>query len=212
MWLKLLDATLQTLAMSTVATIVAIVIGTPLAFFLITPAKKLSAHTLYKTMSLLLNAIRALPFIVLLIVLMPFTRFLVGTTLGWQAASIPLAIAAIPFFARLLEASLRELPTGLYEAGLAMGATRLQIYRHLFFPTILPGLCRAATTLMITLINYSAIAGTVGAGGLGALAYYHGFQRYDMELVFAVVIVLLILVEIIQYIGKRVCEYLPSSA
>lgn len=156
----------------------------------------------------LVNAIRSTPFIILLVALIPLTRLLVGTTIGLWAAIVPLAISATPFFARLAEVALREVHPGLIEAAKAMGATRRQILRHVLIPEALPGLVGSFTITIVSMINASAMAGAVGAGGLGDLAMRFGYQRFDDAVMAQVVVVLIAIVTLVQWAGDSLARRL----
>jgi D-methionine transport system permease protein len=149
------------------------------------------------------NAIRSTPFIILLVALIPLTRFIVGTSIGLWAAIVPLSISAAPFFARLAEVALREVPPGLIEAAKAMGASRSQILRHVLIPEALPGIAGGFTVTVVSMINSSAMAGAVGAGGLGDLAMRFGYQRFDNAVMGEIVAVLIAIVTFVQWAGDR---------
>jgi D-methionine transport system permease protein len=214
MWPKLLEASLETLAMSFFSSLIALFFGLILGLFLAANHKERSSSFRFyqKLASTIVNLGRALPFIILLIAIMPLTRLLVGSTIGWIAAILPLSIGAIPLYARLAETALREVPKGLYEAGLAMGATPLQIYLKIYLPEARPSLVRAATTLLVSLIGFSTMAGIIGGGGLGALAYHYGFQRFDSQIMLATVVLLVILVQGLQLLGDALARILEHKA
>lgn len=202
---ELLPATLETIEMTFFATIIAVLIGLPIGIWLYTTAKgSLSENTVvYRVVSALVDLGRSIPFIILMIALIPFTRFMVGTALGWQATVVPLSVGAIPFFARLVESSLREVSAGKIEAVQMMGAKTGQIVRQVLVPEALPGLISAATVTAVTLVGYTAMAGAVGGGGLGALAISYGYQRYQSDVMIACIILLVLVVAVIQLIGDR---------
>jgi D-methionine transport system permease protein len=154
------------------------------------------------------NVGRSLPFMILLIAILPFTRMLVGTTIGTTSAIVPLTIAAIPFYARLVETSLREVDPGVIAAAQAMGASRLEIIRKVLLREARPGLIAGLTVTVIALISYSAMAGAIGAGGLGDLALEYGYQRFDTGVMVATVVVLIVLVQLIQMAGDVVVRRL----
>lgn len=158
----------------------------------------------------LVNAIRSTPFIILLVALIPLTRLVVGTTIGLWAAIVPLSIAAAPFFARLAEVALREVHPGLVEAARAMGATRWQILRHVLLPEALPGIVGSFTITVVSMINASAMAGAVGAGGLGDLAMRFGYQRFDDAVMAQVVVVLIAIVSVVQWAGDSLARRLDK--
>lgn len=159
-------------------------------------------HWLNQTLALSVNVIRAIPFIILLIALIPFTRLLIGTSIGTTAAIVPLSIAAIPFVARIVENALSEVNSGLIEAGHAMGATTWQLIHKILFPEALPGIVQGLTVTWIALVGYSAMAGTVGGGGLGSLAINYGYLRFNVPILIATVIILILIVYVIQYFGE----------
>ncbi|HEX7622245.1 MAG TPA: methionine ABC transporter permease, partial [Anaeromyxobacteraceae bacterium] len=154
------------------------------------------------------NAARSPPFIILLVAIIPFTRLVVGTSIGTAAAVVPLTVAAIPFVARLAEAALREVDPGLVEAAVAMGATPRQVVTKVLVPEALPGLVAAATITVVNLISYSAMAGAVGGGGLGDLGIRYGYQRFQPEVMLTVVVVLIVLVQGVQSLGDRLARRL----
>jgi D-methionine transport system permease protein len=154
------------------------------------------------------NAFRSTPFIILLVALIPFTRLIVGTTIGTTAAIVPLAIAATPYYARVAEMSLREVDRGLIEALRALGATRWQIVREVLIPEALPGLVSGFTVTLVTLIGASAMAGAVGAGGLGDLAIRYGYQRFETDIMVGIIIVLIVIVSGVQIGGDLLARRL----
>jgi D-methionine transport system permease protein len=156
----------------------------------------------------LIDAFRSVPFIILLVALIPFTRLIVGTTIGTAAAIVPLAIAATPYYARVAEMSLREVDRGLIEALRALGATRWQIIREALLPEALPGLVSGFTVTLVTLIGASAMAGAVGAGGLGDLAIRYGYQRFETDIMAGVIVVLILIVSAVQLGGDRLARRL----
>jgi D-methionine transport system permease protein len=163
---------------------------------------------LNRLLGTIINAFRSTPFIILLVALIPFTRLLVGTTIGTTAAIVPLAIAATPYYARVAEMSLREVDRGLLEALRALGATRWQIIREALLPEALPGLVSGFTVTLVTLIGASAMAGAVGAGGLGDLAIRYGYQRFDTGIMVGVIVVLIVVVSAVQIGGDELARRL----
>jgi len=152
------------------------------------------------------NAVRSTPFIILLVAIIPFTRLVTGSSIGTAAAVVPLTIAAAPFIARLVEASLREVDHGLVEAAQAMGCRRWHIVWHVLLPEALPGIVGGFTITLVTLINSSAMAGAIGAGGLGDIAYRYGYQRFDSQIMLTVIAMLVALVALIQLGGDRLAK------
>ncbi len=208
----LLTGTIDTLLMVGVSAIVAFLIGLPLAVILVNtseqgiyPSKKIN-HAL----GTVINITRSVPFLILMVALIPLTRWIVGTSYGVLAAVVPLTLAATPFFARIAEVSLREVDQGLIEAAQAMGCNRKQIVRHVLLPEALPGIVAGFTVTIVTMINSSAIAGAIGAGGLGDIAYRYGYQRFDMQMMFAVIVVLVALVMIVQAFGDSLASQLDK--
>ena len=211
MFTLIINASLETLYMVFTASIVALIAGLPLGILLAFGQDLLQTPKSRLVISGLSNALRSIPFIILVIALIPLTRLLVGTAIGTTAAIVPLSIGAIPFFARLVENVMLELPKGIIEAGLSMGATPKQIIRRMILPEALPGLINAFTVTVITLIAYSAMAGAVGAGGLGDLAIRYGYQRFDMRMTYITVIVLIVLVQGLQWIGQSISNRFSHS-
>ncbi|MCC4236531.1 ABC transporter permease [Vibrio anguillarum] len=201
----LLMATWQTLYMVAVAGIVGFVVGIPLGVILHTTKKGglLENTQLNRILGAIVNIGRSVPFLVLMVAIIPVTKLLVGTFIGTTAAIVPLTIGAIPFVARLIESALLEVPTGLVEAAQSMGATPIQIIRKVLLPEALPTIVNSVTITMVTLVSYSAMAGTVGGGGLGDVAIRYGFHRYDLGIMTVTVAMLIVLVQIIQSIGDK---------
>ncbi|MGW2252438.1 methionine ABC transporter permease [Kitasatospora sp. NPDC001660] len=196
-------ATQETFQMVGLSALFTVLIGLPLGVLLVLTDKGglLANRAVSKAIGSVVNIARSVPFIILMIALISFTRWLVGTSIGWQAATVPLTIGAIPFFARLVETSVREVDRGLVEAVQAMGAGTWTIVRKTLLPEALPGLAASVTTTVITLIGYSAMAGTVGGGGLGTLAVNYGYQRFETAFMWVIVAELVILVTAVQLIG-----------
>lgn len=203
----LLNATGETLYMVFTSTFFAVLLGLPLGTLLYSSKRIKPNPKLHKTLSALINIFRSIPFIILLVAIIPLTRLIVGTSIGMNAAIVPLTLGATPFFARLVDNVYQSLSPGLIETGYAMGANTSQIIRHILLPEAKPGIIHAITVTAITLINYSAMAGTVGAGGLGTLAINYGYQRFNAGIMIATVVVLIILVQLMQmsgdYLAKR---------
>lgn len=208
----LLTGTTDTLIMVGVSAILAFLIGLPIALILVStadfgiyPSKKIN-----QPLGWVINITRSMPFLILMVALIPFTRWIVGTSYGVLAAIVPLTIAAIPFFARIAEVSLREVDQGLIEAAQAMGCNRKQILWHVLLPEALPGIVAGFTVTIVTMISSSAIAGAIGAGGLGDIAYRYGYQRFDMEVMLAVILVLIVLVMLVQVTGDNIAKQLDK--
>lgn len=199
------QATLDTLLMLGGSLFFTVLLGLPLgvALFLTGPRQLLARRGVYAVLSLVVNVLRSLPFIILLIVMIPFTVWLTGTSLGVAGAIPPLVVGATPFFARLVETSLREVDRGIIEASQAMGASTTQIVLHALLPEARPGILAGVTVTAIALVSYTAMAGVVGAGGLGDLAIRFGYQRFQTDVMVVTVVLLLILVQVLQSVGDR---------
>ncbi|MGO4206961.1 methionine ABC transporter permease [Vibrio cholerae] len=199
----LLTATWQTLYMVAIAGAVGFALGIPLGVILHTTKKEglLENLPLNRALGAVVNIGRSVPFLVLMVAIIPVTKLIVGTFIGTTAAIVPLTIGAIPFVARLIESALLEVPTGLVEAAQSMGATPLQIIRKVLLPEALPTILNSVTITLVTLVSYSAMAGSVGGGGLGDVAIRYGFHRYDITIMAVTVVMLIVLVQIIQSIG-----------
>ena len=206
LWQGLLD----TLLMVGVSSLLALLAGIPLAVFLVTSSKDgiFEAPRLNRVLGGIVNLFRSIPFLILMVALIPFTRLVVGTTYGVWAAVVPLTIAATPFFARIAEVSLREVDHGLIEAAQAMGCRRRHIVWHVLLPEALPGIVGGFTITLVTMINSSAMAGAIGAGGLGDLAYRYGYQRFDTQVMLTVIVVLVVMVSLIQLGGDGLARRL----
>ncbi|AYA42176.1 methionine ABC transporter permease MetI [Xenorhabdus nematophila] len=195
----------ETLVMTFVSGFFGFVIGLPagVLLYVTRPGQIIENSTLYRILSALVNITRSVPFIILLVWMIPFTRLIVGTSIGLQAAIVPLTVGAAPFIARMVENALLEIPSGLIEAARAMGATPIQIVKKILVPEALPSLINAATITLITLVGYSAMGGAVGAGGLGQIGYQYGYIGYDAVVMNTVLALLVILVFLIQLGGDR---------
>ncbi|MGA5699420.1 methionine ABC transporter permease [Peterkaempfera bronchialis] len=196
-------ATRETLSMVGIATLVALLVGLPIGVLLVLTDRGglLRNRPVNKAVGAVVNVGRSLPFIILMLALTSFTRWVVGTSLGWEAASVPLAVGAVPFYARLVETSVREVDGGLVEAVQAMGGSTWTVVRKALLPEALPSLVAGLTTTVIAVVGYSAMAGTVGGGGLGTLAYTYGYMRFETDFMVVIVIELIILVTLVQLIG-----------
>lgn len=198
-------ATLQTLQMVFFSTVFSLVLGFPLGVFLcmtdpmgITPRPVLN-----QVLSRIVNVLRSFPFIILMIILFPLSRLILGTSIGTTATIVPLSIAAAPFVARIIETALNEVDPGMIQAARAMGSTNWQIVYKVLIPEAMPSIISGITLTIINLIGYSAMAGAIGGGGLGDLAIRYGYQRFRTDIMIAAVIVILVLVEVIQFVGTR---------
>ncbi|MEZ8741818.1 ABC transporter permease [Photobacterium swingsii] len=204
----LIEALGQTLTMVLASGLIGFVLGIPLGVALhLTKDNGLMANPKFnKVLGIVVNIGRSIPFIILLVAIIPFTRFIVGSSIGTAAAIVPLTVGAIPFIARLVEGALLEVPTGLVEAAQAMGAKPIQIITKVLLPEALPGIINAVTITLVTLVSYSAMAGTVGGGGLGDVGIRYGYQRFDGTVMAITVIMLVILVQLIQSIGDHLVK------
>ena len=207
MFYDLTLATGETLYMVIASTCFAILLGLPLGTLLFTSAHVKPHPLVNRLISGFINISRSIPFIILLVAIIPFTRLLVGTSIGICAAIVPLTIGAAPFFARLVNNVYQSLPTGLIEAGFAMGANTWQMIRYILLPEARPALIHAVTVTAITLVNYSAMAGTVGGGGLGDLAIRYGYQRFNPMIMLITVAILVIIVQFIQMMGDKLARH-----
>lgn len=205
-WSEIGQATLDTLSMLGGSMVLTVVLGLPLGviLFLTGKGQMLQNRIANGVLSLVVNILRSVPFVILLIVMIPLTVALVGTSLGVPGAIPPLVVGAAPFFARLVETALREVDKGVIEASFAMGAKRRQVVLGALLPEAMPGLIAAATVTAIALVSYTAMAGVVGAGGLGDLAIRFGYQRFQTDVMVVTVVLLLVLVQALQMVGDAV--------
>ncbi len=204
----LLTSTLETLYMVGIAAVLCGAGGLALGILLVVtaPGRILSAPAIHKVLTVLTNVGRSIPFIIIVVAVVPFTRLVVGTSIGTNAAIVPLVIGAVPYVARLVEAALIEVDPGVIEAVIAMGATPLQLIGKAYMPEAIPALLRALTIMSITLIGYSAMAGAIGGGGLGDLAIRYGYQRFRPDVMLATVIVLVVIVQSVQFAGDSLAK------
>lgn len=202
----------ETIYMVVVSMAIASAIGVPLGVLLHTTAKGQILENIFvnQTVGSVVNAVRSIPFIILMVAIIPLTRFLVGSAIGTTAAIVPLVIASIPFIGRQVETSLKEVPSGLVEAALAMGATPAQIITKVLLPEAMPGIVSQLTTVIIALVGESAMAGAIGGGGLGDLAIRYGYQRFRPEVMLATVVVLIVLVQLVQFVGNTLAKKLDK--
>ncbi|WP_028619877.1 methionine ABC transporter permease [Pseudomonas sp. Ant30-3] len=204
-WADIWIATSDTMIMLSSSLFFTVLIGLPLGvlLFLCSPRQLLEQKGVYSVLSFVINAIRSLPFIILLIVMIPTTILITGTSLGVAGAIPPLVVGASTFFARLVETALREVDRGIIEATQAMGASTRQIVMKALLPEARPGIIAAITVTAIALVGYTAMAGVVGAGGLGDLAIRYGYQRFQDDVMVVTVVLLIVLVQILQTIGDK---------
>lgn len=207
-WDKMFSATIETLYMSFIACICVFILGLiiGLILFLTAPDQLLENKWMNRILSALVNIFRSIPFVILIILLLPFTKWLVGSMLGPNAAIPALIIGAGPFYGRLVEIALREIDKGVIEASVSMGASIWTVIFKVLIPESLPALISGITVTTISLVSYTAMAGVIGAGGLGNLAYLDGFQRNRMDVVLIATIIILIIVFIIQIIGDFITK------
>ncbi|PPA70991.1 methionine ABC transporter permease [Jeotgalibacillus proteolyticus] len=203
LWPEITKAFGQTLYMIGISLSVAIIIGLPLGILLFVTDKGLFLENRFvkSTFGFVVNMVRSIPFIILLVALFPLTQIIVGTTVGPLAASVALSVAAIPFFARIVETSLREIDKGVIEAAVAVGATPWMIIKDVLLPEAKSSIVQGITLTIISLVAYSAMAGIIGGGGIGDLAIRFGYYRYDDTIMIVTVVILIILVQLIQQIG-----------
>lgn len=209
MWGLIMTSTWQTLYMVFVAGFTAAFVGLPVgvALFVTRKGQIKENYSLNTTLSTIVNIGRSIPFVILLVAIIPFTKIVMGLFLGYKtfigtsAAIVPLSVAAIPFYARLVEGALLEIPSGLTEAARAMGASHFQIIYKFFLPESLPSLLNGLTITLIAMVDYSAMAGVVGGGGLGYVGLQYGYQQYRPDILLVVVVILVIIVQIIQMVG-----------
>ena len=208
----LLTGLIDTLIMVGVSAILAFLLGLPIALVLVNSSEQGIAPSFLTNLSLgwSVNIVRAIPFLILMVAIIPATRMIVGTSYGVWAAVVPLTLAATPFFARIAEVSLREVDPGLIEAAQAIGCNRTQIIRYVFLPEALPGIIAGFTVTIVTMINSSAIAGAIGAGGLGDIAYRYGYQRFDVQMMVSVIVVLVALVMLVQATGDSLAQWVDK--
>ena len=210
------ESTLQTIEMVFWSTVFSLIMGLPLGVLLHVTDKEdqggiIPKPVLNEILSRIVNILRSFPFLILMIILMPVARFILGTTIGTRASVVSLSIAAAPFVARVIETSLKEVDPGVIQAAKAMGSTNWEIIVKVMLPEALPSLVSGVTLTIINLIGYSAMAGTIGGGGLGDLAIRYGYQRFRSDVMLAAVIVIIVLVELVQFVGNRLSSRLLAK-
>ncbi|WP_188882924.1 methionine ABC transporter permease [Alicyclobacillus cellulosilyticus] len=208
-WSEIGQATLETLYMVGVSTLLAVILGLPLGvvLYLCAPGSLLENRWVYQAASVVVNIVRSVPFIILLIAIIPLTEWLVGTSIGVNAAIVPLVVGAAPFYARIAETSFREVDPGVIEAAQAMGASVWQVIFRVLLPESRPGLIAGATITAVTLISYSAMSGVIGGGGLGDLAVRYGYERFETNVMLITTAVMVVLVQVLQWLGDRAALY-----
>jgi len=202
----------ETIYMVAISMLIASAIGIPLGVLLHVTAKGefLDALMVNRSVGAVVNAVRSIPFIILMVAIIPLTRLIVGSAIGTTAAMVPLVIASVPFIGRQVETSLREVPRGLVEAALSMGATPMQIITRVLLPESMPGIVSQLTTVIIALVGESAMAGAIGGGGLGDLAIRYGYQRFRPDIMIATVVILIVLVQLVQFLGNTLAARLDK--
>ena len=215
-WTLIVQSTLQTLQRVFFSTIFSILLGLPLGILLCVTRPEehggiMPKPVLNSILDKIVNVLRSFPFIILMIILFPLSRLLVGTTIGTTATIVPLSIAAAPFAARVIETSLKEVDTGVVQAARSMGSTNRQIIFKVMIPEAMPSLVSGVTLTIINLVGYSAMAGAIGGGGLGDLAIRYGYQRTRTDVMIVAVVIILVLVELIQFIGNKISAQILSK-
>lgn len=210
---KVLLATWESIYMVMISTVLSYLVGLPLGVILVATSEGhiVENKSVNTVLGSIVNAVRSVPFIIFLILIIPLTRLIVGTPIGTIASIVPLTLAAIPFVARLVETSLKEIEWGLIEAALSMGANAWQVITKVLLPEAMPSLSLGVAITTINLVGYSAMAGIVGGGGLGTLAYYYGFQRYENGIMWITVIVLVVLVQLVQMLGDTLAAKISNK-
>lgn len=208
-WQMIFEGIWETLYMTILSTVIAYIVGLPLGILLSITGKGgiLRNRAVNGILGAVVNILRSVPFLILLVVLIPFTRLLVGTSLGTTATIVPLTIGSIPIVARMVESSLQEVPHGIIEAAESMGASPLEIIVRFMLPEAVPSLLLGSAINLATILGYSAMAGFVGGGGLGDIAIQYGFYRYQSDILFVSVAILIIIVQIFQEAGTRLSNY-----
>ena len=202
----------ETIYMVAISMLIASAIGIPLGVLLHVTAKGefLDAPMVNRSIGAVVNAVRSIPFIILMVAIIPLTRLIVGSAIGTTAAMVPLVIASVPVIGRQVETSLREVPRGLVEAALSMGATPMQIITRVLLPESMPGIVSQLTTVIIALVGESAMAGAIGGGGLGDLAIRYGYQGFRPDIMIATVVILIVLVQLVQFLGNTLAARLDK--
>ncbi len=200
----------ETLQMTVISTIASMIIGIPLGVILVVTSKGhiLANKFINNILGAIVNAGRSIPFIILMVAIIPFTRMVVGTSIGTTAACVPLTLSAIPFLARLVETSIKEVNFGVIEAAQTMGASPFQIIKKVLLPESKSNIVDNVTVLVVNLISYSAMAGAIGGGGLGDIAIRYGYQRFQGDVMIATIIILIVMVQVCQMIGDTISRRL----
>lgn len=206
LWEMIGNGVWETIQMTVVATIIAYIVGMPLGILLVVTGKGhiLENQIVHGVLGAVVNIVRSIPFLILLVLLIPLTRLLVGTSIGTTATIVPLSIGAVPIVARMVESSLQEVPAGIIEAAQAMGASPIKIILHFMIPEAVPSLLLGTAINLATVLGYSAMAGFVGGGGLGAIAIQYGYYRYQTDVLLVTVAILVVIVQVFQELGTRI--------
>lgn len=205
LWELIGEGILETLQMTIISTLLAYVAGLPLGILLVVTEKNniLQNRVVHGILSSLVNIFRSIPFLILLVFLIPLTRLLTGSSIGTTATIVPLTVGAIPIVARIVESSLKEVPSGIIEAAKSMGASPIQIITRFLIPEAMPSFILGAAINLATILGYSAMAGCIGGGGLGAIALNYGYYRYRSDVLWVTVIILVVIVQVFQETGTR---------
>lgn len=206
--IEILQATAETFYMIVLSTLGAILIGWPLGVLVFNYETLNPKPKIAKSLNFIINMVRSIPFIIFMVTLLPFTRWLIGTAIGLNAAVVPLTLGAAPLFARLVEQAFQQVPNGVIEYGLSIGSTPRQMIRYMLSKETLPLMIDAITMTAITLVSYSALAGAIGGGGLGDLAIRYGYQRFDTKTMLLTTLILILMVQILQWLGNKTRNYL----
>lgn len=206
LWEMIGSGVWETIQMTVIATIIAYIVGMPLGILLVVTGRGhiLENRVVHGVIGAVVNVVRSIPFLILLVLLIPLTRILVGTSIGTTATIVPLSIGAVPIVARMVESSLQEVPAGIVEAAQAMGASPIKIVIHFMIPEAVPSLLLGTAINLATVLGYSAMAGFVGGGGLGAIAIQYGYYRYQTDVLLVTVAILVLIVQVFQELGTRV--------
>lgn len=206
LWEMIGSGVWETIQMTVIATIIAYIVGMPLGILLVVTGRGhiLENRVVHGVIGAVVNVARSIPFLILLVLLIPLTRLLVGTSIGTTATIVPLSIGAVPIVARMVESSLQEVPAGIVEAAQAMGASPIKIVIHFMIPEAVPSLLLGTAINLATVLGYSAMAGFVGGGGLGAIAIQYGYYRYQTDVLLVTVAILVLIVQVFQELGTRV--------
>ncbi len=212
-WSDISDATIDTLFMLGFSALFSTLIGIPvgITLFLTSKSKSFKGKLFYNIVSLVINVLRSIPFIILLIVMIPLTTWLLGTSLGAKGTIPPLVMGAFPFFARLIENSLKEIDDGIFHMAESCGATTWQIIWHILLPEIIPSIIASITVTAIALVSYTAMAGAVGGGGLGDLAIRYGYQRFETNIMIITVVLMVAMVQLIQMFGDFIIKFMRKK-